>query len=96
MADASLFQELLMDRPEDLMTPPDHFDPPPLEEPLAHLERELMRAYVAGAGYDLHELLQRDDADARAILARASQHVAGRLAEVESRLHYVRHMRGEP
>ena len=75
---------------------PDRPDTPPLEEPLAELERELMSAYVASAGYDLHDLLQRDDAEAHAVLARASQHVAGKLAEVESRLHYVRHMRGEP
>ena len=71
-------------------------DMPPLQEPLAELERELMSAYVAGAGYDLHDLLQRDDAEARALLARASQHVAGKLAELESRLYYVRHLRGEP
>ena len=75
---------------------PNRPDMPPLQEPLAELERELMSAYVAGAGYDLHDLLQRDDAEARALLARASQHVAGKLAELESRLHYVRHLRGEP
>ena len=75
---------------------PDRPETPRLEEPLAKLERELMSAYVAGAGYDLHDLLQRDDADARALLARASQHVAGKLAEAESRLHYVRHFRVEP
>jgi hypothetical protein len=74
----------------------DRPDAPRLEEPLADLERELMSAYLAGAGHDLHELLQRDDEEARALLARASQHVAGKLAEVESRLRYVRHLHGEP
>lgn len=75
---------------------PDRADMPRLEEPLAELERQLMSAYLAGAGHDLHALLQRDDDEARTLLAKASQHVAGKLTEVESRLRYVRHLAGEP
>jgi hypothetical protein len=75
---------------------PERPDMPPLEEPLAELERQLMSAYLAGAGHDLHDLLQRTDEEARTLLAKASQHVAGKLTEVESRLRYVRHLSGEP
>ena len=35
-----------------------------MEEPLAELERELITAYVAGAGQHLHSLLGRNDPDA--------------------------------
>ena len=44
---------------------------PPLEQPLAELERQLIRAYIAGAGLDLETLRARDDNEARKILADA-------------------------
>ncbi len=68
---------------------------PPLEEPLAQMERELIRAYLAGAGQDRDALVARDDEGARRLLAEASRHAAGTLAQVEARLHYLRHLRGE-
>lgn len=67
----------------------------PLEEPLAQLERQLISAYVAGAGQDLETLLARDDEDARKLLAEASLYASARLAEVESRSHYLQKLRGE-
>lgn len=67
----------------------------PIEEPLAQLERELMTAYVAGAGEDFHALLGRSDDRARQLLAEASQYASGRLTEVESRYHYLHSLRGE-
>lgn len=67
----------------------------PLEEPLAELERQLISAYVAGAGQDLETLLARDDEDARKLLADASLYASARLTEVESRSHYLRTLRGE-
>jgi hypothetical protein len=70
-------------------------DRAPMEEPLAELERELITAYVAGAGRDLHSLLGRSDQDARRLLAEASLYASSRLTEVESRLHYLRSLRGE-
>ena len=70
-------------------------DRPPQEEPLAGLERELITAYVAGAGEDLQALLARDDDKARALLTEASQYASARLVEVETRAHYVRSLRGE-
>ena len=69
---------------------------PPIEEPLAHLERELMTAYVAGAGHDLLTLLARDDDQARQLLTEASLYASTRLTEVESRFHYLRSLRGAP
>ena len=67
----------------------------PMEEPLAQLERELMTAYVAGAGEDIQALLSRTDARARQLLADASAYAALRLTEVESRSHYLKSLRGE-
>ena len=76
------------------MTPnPDPVDP--LEEPLAQLERELMTAYIAGAGENSETLVSRTDEQARRLLADASMYATARLAEVESRLHYLRSLRGE-
>lgn len=71
-------------------------DRPPLEEPLAHLERILMASFVAGAGENLEQLLVREDPEARELLRRASQFAAERLTEVEARAHYVRALHGQP
>ncbi len=68
---------------------------PPIHEPLAELERELITAYVAGAGQDLETLMNRTDEQARRLLAEASRYASARLTEVESRLHYLRSLRGE-
>jgi hypothetical protein len=67
----------------------------PMEEPLAGLERDLIAAYVAGAGEDLAVLLERHDDHARQLLAEASLFATARLTEVESRFHYLRSLRGE-
>ena len=67
----------------------------PLEEPLALLERELIAAYAAGAGFDAHALQTRTDDIARQILTDASRYASEKLAEVEARSHYVHALRGE-
>lgn len=67
----------------------------PIHEPLAQLERELMTAYVAGAGEHIETLVVRDDDAARRLLTAASLYASSRLTEVESRLHYLRSLRGE-
>lgn len=67
----------------------------PIEEPLAELERQLISAYVAGAGQSLEALLARDDEAARKLLAEASLYASSRLTEVESRSHYLHKLRGE-
>jgi hypothetical protein len=70
-------------------------DRPPIEEPLAALERVLINEYVTAAGLDLASLLLRHDEQATKILTEASQHAAGRLAEVEARCHYLKKLHGE-
>jgi hypothetical protein len=69
---------------------------PPLEEPLAELERQLIRAYLASGGHDFHALVTRDDDEARKLLTEASRHASTKLSEVESRSHYLRKLHGEP
>ena len=70
-------------------------DTGPVEEPLAHLERDLITAYLAGTGRDLAALRDRTDAEACRLLAAASLYATTRLAEVESRSHFLRSLRGE-
>ena len=70
-------------------------DRPPIEEPLAALERLLISEYVTAAGLDLATLLARHDDQATKILTEASQHAAVRLAEVEARCHYLKKLHGE-
>jgi hypothetical protein len=70
-------------------------DRPPIEEPLAALERLLISEYVTAAGLDLATLLLRHDEQAARILADASKHAAVRLAEVEARSHYLKKLHGD-
>ena len=74
---------------------PHEIDRPPVEEPLAALERLLISEYVTAAGLDLATLLLRHDEQATKILCEASKHAATRLAEVEARSHYLRKLHGE-
>lgn len=67
-----------------------------MQEPLAELERELISAYVAGAGQNLETLVNRHDDEARRLLTDASLYASARLTEVETRSHYLRSLRGEP
>ena len=67
----------------------------PVEEPRALLERELIAAYVAGAGFDVQGLQTRTDDIARQVLTDASRYASEKLAEVEARSHYMHALRGE-
>ena len=67
-------------------------DVPPLEEPLAELERRLIDEYLRQAGHDPAALRARHDDEARKLLTAASVHAAAKLAEIESRSHYVREL----
>ena len=71
-------------------------DTTPVEQPLAELERQLIGAYLAGAGQNFHALLMRDDAGARTLLADASRYASEKLSEIEARSKYVRTLHGEP
>jgi hypothetical protein len=70
----------------------DDLDKPPLRQPLAELERELIHAYLAGAGRDPQALLAQDDDAARRLLAAASLYASAKMTEIESRLQYVRNL----
>jgi len=74
---------------------PDTPRTPPVEEPLAALEMELIDAYLAGAGFRRQDLVTRTDDEARRLLADASRHASERLSEVEARLRYLQSLRGE-
>lgn len=69
-------------------------DRPPIEEPLAALERLLIDEYVTAAGSSLPDLLARHDEQATRMLAEASKHAAVKLAEVEARSHYLKKLHG--
>ena len=71
-------------------------DTQPLHEPLAELERHLIAAYVAGAGYDLGELSGRTDDAAKRLLAEASRYASAKLSEIEARAHYLHALHGQP
>jgi hypothetical protein len=70
-------------------------DRPPVEEPLASLERLLISEYVTAAGLDLASLLLRHDEQATRILTEAARHAGEKLAEVEARSHYLKKLHGE-
>ena len=65
-------------------------DVPPLEEPLAELERRLIDEYVRNLGLEPDAVRNRTDERAQRILSDAAQYAALKLTEVESRAHYVR------
>ena len=65
-------------------------DTPPMEEPLAELERQLIDEYLRAAGHDPDALRARHDDASRKLLTEASTHAAMKLTEVESRAHYIR------
>jgi hypothetical protein len=70
-------------------------DRPPLEEPLAGLERQFIAEYIANAGFDYHVLITRHDEAARKLLAEAALHASERLSEIESRSLYLHKLHGE-
>ncbi len=67
---------------------------PPLQEPLAELERQLINAYLAGAGHNVHDLMTRDDDAARRLLEEASRYASERLSEIEARSHFLKKLHG--
>jgi hypothetical protein len=62
----------------------------PLEEPLAELERRLIDEYLRKAGHDPDVLRACHDEATRKLLIDAAVHAATKLAEIETRAHYVR------
>jgi hypothetical protein len=82
-----------MEERKRIVTPKDH-ETPPIEEPLAELERQLIGGYLAGTGEDFHSLMVRGDEAALRLLAEASLYASDRLCEIEARSHYLRKLHG--
>jgi hypothetical protein len=70
----------------------DRTDMPPLEEPLAELERRIISDYIRARGFDPGELRASQETAAHQILVDAAVYAATRLSEVEARSHYVREL----
>lgn len=68
----------------------DRTDLPPLQEPLAELERRIIDDYIRDHGLDPSALRAATDPQARKMLADAAVYASTRLSEVEARSHYVR------
>lgn len=66
--------------------PPDR---PPLEPPLGHLERALIEEFLRARGYDQLRLSNLPEHEREKVLREASFHASAKLAEVESRSHFV-------
>jgi len=64
-------------------------DIPPRTDQTAPLERALIAEFLERRGVTLNSLSQLPEAEARALLREASSYASMRLAEVESRAHYV-------
>jgi hypothetical protein len=67
----------------------------PMEDPQAQLERALMDEYVRVHGYDPESVRLRPEAEMMMLLEAASTYAAGRLAEFESRAHYLHDIQGK-
>jgi hypothetical protein len=64
-------------------------DVPPVDDHEAKLELALIEEYLRGRGHALKELPQLSSAERTQLLHDASIYAAGRLAEIETRAHYV-------
>ena len=67
----------------------------PMEDPQAQIERAFIDEYVRLHGYDSESVRLRPEAEVMTLLEAASTYAAGRLAEFESRAHYVHDIRAK-
>lgn len=63
--------------------------------PLGDLERALIDEYLRAHGFDADRLRELPKAELKRVLTDASVYAATRLAEVESRAHYVHEIHRE-
>ena len=68
---------------------PEQPERPVLQAPLGQLERALIDEYVRARGYDPLSLAELPEQQREALLRDASVHASARLAEVESRSHFL-------
>jgi hypothetical protein len=67
----------------------------PIEDQMARLERALIEEFIRKGGHDPAHLELLPPAEREELLKHASTYAAARLAEVESRAHYVHDIHGE-
>ena len=65
----------------------------PMEDPGGRLELALIEEFLLGQGYAPRELQALPDDQRRHLLEAASICASGKLAEIQSRAHYVHEMR---
>jgi hypothetical protein len=68
---------------------------PPVEEPLASLERQFIADFLAAKGSTYEALHARNDREAHSLLAAASQYASERLSEFEARSRYLHRLHGD-
>ena len=68
-----------------------HHDPDvrPMEDLMAHLEQLLMDDFIRMSGHDPAHIHELPAAERDVLLRQATSYAAAKLAEVESRAHYV-------
>jgi hypothetical protein len=69
-------------------------DPVPLSDRFAQLERAFIDEFLRLQGYDHVTVNALPDAQRHALLTSASTYAATKLAEVESRAHYIHDIHG--
>jgi len=65
----------------------------PMEDPEGRLEQALIEEFLLGQGYDPGALDALPGDERKHLLEAASIYASGRLAEIQSRAHYVHEMR---
>ena len=66
-----------------------------MEDQTAHLELTLMEQFIRARGYDPAKLGELPADERQRLQREASAHAAGKLAEVESRAHFIHELHGE-
>lgn len=70
-------------------------DVPPTEDRHARLERQFIDEYLSLRGHTREDLQRLPQEEADALLREASVHASSKLAEVDSRAHFVHEIHGE-
>lgn len=71
------------------------FDGNRMQDRQGQLERALIDEYIRARGFDPRRVNELPDEQLRRLLTDASIYAAAKLAEVESRAHYVHEIHGE-
>jgi hypothetical protein len=70
-------------------------DDRPMEDQMAHLEQAFIDEFIRQRGHDPAKLRDLPAGEQRDLLKHAAMYAAGKLAEVESRAHYIHELHGD-